>query len=198
MSGTSGTTPPAPGTPLSFRLVPFDPAAAPAGVQLEGELQRTDNRLHLRYRLADPSGAIRIPSADPTPARRDGLWSRTCLELFLAAPGEAAYWEFNLSPSGDWNVYRLGGYRQGLAPEPAVVALPLAVERRGDGLELELSTSLTDLVADDQPMQVAVTAVLEPHAPAGGGDAGPLSYWALGHPGPEADFHDRAGFLLRI
>ncbi len=198
MSGTSGTTPPAPGTPRSFRLVPFDPAAAPAGVQLEGELQRTDNRLHLRYRLADPSGAIRIPSADPTPARRDGLWSRTCLELFLAVPGEAAYWEFNLSPSGDWNVYRLRGYRQGLAPEPTVVALPFAVARRGDGLELELAFELAPLVADDQPMQVAVTAVLETHAPAGGTDAGPLSYWALGHPGPEADFHDRAGFLLRI
>ena len=39
-------------TPQSFRLVPFDPATAPAGVRLEGELQRTGNRLHLRYHLA--------------------------------------------------------------------------------------------------------------------------------------------------
>jgi hypothetical protein len=178
--------------------MPFDPATAPAGVQLEGDLQRTGNRLQLRYRLADPSGAIRIPPAASTPARRDELWSRTCLELFLAVPGAAAYWEFNLSPSGDWNVYRLSGYRQGLAAEQAVVALPFAVERRGDGLELELAFELATLVAADQPLQVAVTAVLEPHPPAGGGDAGPLSYWALGHPGPEADFHHRGGFLLRI
>ena len=185
-------------TPQAFRLVPFDPAAAPARVQLEGDLQRTDGLLHLRYRLGDPSGAIRIPPADPAPARRDGLWSRTCLELFLAVPGEAAYWEFNLSPSGDWNVYRLSGYRQGLAAEQAVVALPFAVERRGDGVELELAFELAPLVADDQPLQVAVTAVLEQHAPAGDSGEGPLSFWALGHPGPEADFHDRAGFLLRI
>ncbi len=185
-------------TPQAFRLVPFDPAAAPAGVQLEGDLQRTDGRLHLRYQLADPSGAIRIPPATPVPARRDGLWNRTCLELFLAVPGAAAYWEFNLSPSGDWNVYRLSGYRQGLAPEPAVAALPFAVARRGDGLELELTVQLAPLVAADQPLQVAVTAVLEQHAPAGGGGEGPLSFWALGHPGPEADFHGRAGFLLRI
>lgn len=185
-------------TPQAFRLVPFDPAAAPAGVQLEGDLQRTDGRLQLRYHLADPSGAIRIPPATPVPARRDGLWNRTCLELFLAVPGAAAYWEFNLSPSGDWNVYRLSGYRQGLAPEPAVVALPFAVARRGDGLELELTVQLAPLVATDQPLQVAVTAVLEQHAPASGGGEGPLSFWALGHPGPKADFHGRAGFLLRI
>ncbi|MCP9815610.1 DOMON-like domain-containing protein [Synechococcus sp. GreenBA-s] len=187
-----------PRTPQAFRLVPFDPAAAPAGVQLEGDLQRTDGRLQLRYQLADPSGAIRIPPATPVPARRDGLWNRTCLELFLAVPGAAPYWEFNLSPSGDWNVYRLSGYRQGLAPEPAVVALPFAVARRGDGLELELTVQLAPLVAADQPLQVAVTAVLEQHAPAGDSGEGPLSFWALGHPGPEADFHGRAGFLLRI
>lgn len=198
MTATSTPPPAGPGAPQSFRLVPFDPTTAPAGVQLHGALQRTDGRLHLRYHLADPSGAIRIPPATPAPARRDGLWNRTCLELFLAVPGAAAYWEFNLSPCGDWNVYRLSGYRQGLAPEPAVAALPVAVARRDDGLELELSFPLAPLVAAEQPLQVAVTAVLEQHAPAGGSGEGPLSFWALGHPGPEADFHERAGFLLRI
>lgn len=198
MTATSTPPPAGPGAPQSFRLVPFDPTTAPAGVQLHGALQRADGRLHLRYHLADPSGAIRIPPATPAPARRDGLWNRTCLELFLAVPGAAAYWEFNLSPCGDWNVYRLSGYRQGLAPEPAVAALPVAVARRDDGLELELSFPLAPLVAAEQPLQVAVTAVLEQHAPAGGSGEGPLSFWALGHPGPEADFHERAGFLLRI
>ncbi|WP_411876213.1 DOMON-like domain-containing protein [Vulcanococcus limneticus] len=182
----------------SFRLVPFDSATAPARVRLEGDLSRTDERLRLRYRLADPGGTLRIPPAAPAPRRRDELWSRTCLELFLAVPGSVAYWEVNLSPSGDWNVYRLSGYRQGLAPEPAVTALPFAVERCGDGLELKLEFHLAPLVATGQPLQMAVTAVLEHHTPPGVSGEGPLSYWALGHPGPVADFHDRDGFLLRI
>lgn len=198
MTTTCPTPPAAPGDPQAFRLAPFDPATAPAGVRLEGDLIRSGAQLQIHYHLSDPDGALRIPPAALAPTRRDGLWSRTCLELFLAVPGSPAYWELNLSPSGDWNVYRLSGYRQGLAPEPAIPALPFAVERRSDGLDLELEINLAALVAADQPLQVAVTAVLECHAPADASGEGPLSYWALGHPAPEADFHHRGGFLLRI
>jgi hypothetical protein len=36
-----------------------------------------------------------------------------------------------------------------------------------------------------------VTAVLQQQS-------GSCSYWALRHPGPEADFHRRDGFALRL
>lgn len=182
----------------TFHLVPFDPATAPAGVRLEGDLTREEEQLRLRYRLTDPHGAIRIPAPADAPLRRDGLWSHTCLELFLALPGSRAYWEVNLCPSGDWNVYRLTAYRQGLAPEPAVAALPFAVERHALGWELALTFPLATLVAGDPPLQVAVTAVLEEAVQAGAGGEAALSYWALHHPGPSADFHHRDGFRLRI
>jgi len=38
---------------------------------------------------------------------------------------------------------------------------------------------------------VAITAVLQSRD-------GTCSYWALLHPGPEADFHRREGFALRL
>ncbi|NJM95457.1 MAG: hypothetical protein HC792_04035 [Acaryochloridaceae cyanobacterium CSU_5_19] len=38
-----------------------------------------------------------------------------------------AYWEVNLSPRGDWNIYHLQGYRQGLQAEMAIKTLPLVV-----------------------------------------------------------------------
>lgn len=132
-----------------------------------------------------------LPPATAEPRRRDELWTTTCFELFLAEPGAEPYWEVNLSPSGDWNLYRLSGYRQGLTPEPAISALPFVVERDGSGLALTVSLDLGALPLAGRPLELAVTAVLELRD-------GDILYWALRHPGEQADFHWREGFELRV
>jgi hypothetical protein len=47
------------------------------------------------------------------------------------------------------------------------------------------------IVSANQPLQVGIAAVIRL---AGGG----LTYWALTHPGPQADFHRRDGFLVEL
>jgi hypothetical protein len=142
-----------------------------------------------------------IPPLAPNPQRRDGLWQATCVELFLALPGQESYRELNLSPSGDWAVYRLEGYRQGLTSDPAWSGLPLrrrnvgadaSADDKGSGiLELQLDTPLPPELSTAPELEVAITAVLQSRD-------GTCSYWALVHPGPEADFHRREGFALRL
>ena len=176
-------------TPPRFALRCFAPA--PAALAISGTVQRRGEQLHLHYRIDDPTGRVRLPATAAPPRRRDELWTTTCLELFLAEPDAAPYWEVNLSPSGDWNVYRLTAYRQGLAPEPAITALPFTIERHAHGLELQLRLDLSALVPAGRPLDLAITAVLEEQG-------GEISYWALAHPGPEADFHRRDGFVLRV
>ena len=158
---------------------------------LEPSGDASDDWLRLRYRLIDPQGLVRIPSPSATPQRCDGLWEHTCLEAFLAEPGAERYWEVNLAPSGDWNVYRLSAYRQGLTPEAAISALPMQVSRRADGLDLEVALDLEALPLVGRPLQLGITAVLELQ----GGD---ILYWALLHPAEQADFHLRSGFGLRV
>ena len=173
-----------------FALRSFAPP--PASLALAGSVQRDGDRLRLQYRLEDPEGLVLLPPASAAAPRRcDELWTSTCFELFLAEPGTGPYWEANLSPSGDWNLYRLSGYREGLAPEPAISALPFAVERQGGGLALRVDLDLGALPLAGRPLELAVTAVLELRD-------GEILYWALAHAGAEADFHRREGFLLRI
>jgi hypothetical protein len=54
-----------------------------------------------------------------------------------------------------------------------------------------VTAPLPAALAAVQPLELAVTAVLEQRN-------GLISYWALQHGGPEADFHRRDGFVLRI
>ena len=172
-----------------FALRSFTPP--PASLALAGSVRRDGDRLSLHYRLEDPEGLVLLPPATATPRRRDELWTATCFEFFLAEPGAEPYWEVNLSPSGDWNLYRLSGYRQGLAPEPAIGALPFVVQRDGSGLEVMVTLDLGALPLEGRPLELAITAVLELRD-------GEILYWALRHPGEQADFHWREGFGLRV
>lgn len=181
-------------------LIPFDPDG-PAGVAIAAQARvlRPTQQLELHFRVRG-AGTLLLPERlerPSQPERRDGLWEHTCLEAFVSAETEG-YWEFNLAPSGHWNVYRLEGYRQGLVPERFYDALPMAISRgnapgegEGDTLELSLRCPLPPPLAAAAELQVGLTAVLESRS-------GPLTYWALHHPGPAADFHLRDGWSLRL
>ncbi|KEF41107.1 MAG: hypothetical protein ER33_13125 [Cyanobium sp. CACIAM 14] len=176
---------------LAFRLHPFEGVGVAPALRLDGRLRREGDRLSLFYRLEGPLEALRLPPPEPAPGRRDELWRSTCFECFLACEGARPYWEFNLSPSGDWNAYALEDYRQGLRPEPAYRTLAarwVCGERR---LTLEAAFPLPPSLPAGAPLQLGITAVIELAA-------GGLSYWALAHPGTEPDFHRRDGFLLRL
>ena len=179
----------------AFVLRPFGCSAATLGLRLEGRLARLGDQLRVHYELRGDLASVLLPHpAAGGPERRDGLWEHTCFELFLAAEGAAPYWEMNLAPNGDWNLYRLDNYRQGLRPEPDRQALPFTISRRAEGLVLTVELSLPEELVQacrERPLRLGVTAVIEQQG-------GALSYWALAHGGPEADFHRREDFLLRL
>jgi hypothetical protein len=185
-------------TSIPFRLIPFTgsgPGTDPVGLSsteslmINGHLSLTGDTLEVAYQLEGDLAGLHLPAPTGPPERRDLLWQSTCLELFMARQGADGYWEFNLSPAGHWNVYRLEGYRQGLKPEPAYAQLPIQMERHGAQLTLTLRCPLpADLRSG---MEVGITAVIQRLD-------GALSYWALHHPTAEADFHHRGGFTLQV
>ena len=198
-----------PAIPCKFTLLPFiDSLQLPerdlAGIGISGSVAvlRGKNsefppsaQLQLEYRLAwpadDSAAAVLLPESKTAPQRRDQLWAHTCLELFIAIPGEKRYWEVNMAPSGDWAVYRLDDYRQGLQPEPQLAALPFQVHRQLGLLELRLHWNLPAELAAAAELELGASAVIE-HLD------GEISYWALNHPAPKADFHNRQSFALRV
>jgi len=78
-----------------------------------------------------------------------------------------------------------------MAEETALTSLPVSVRRRPDSLLVALELEIERIVAADQPLAVGLAAVLRFR------DQG-LTYWALTHPGPQADFHRRDSFLVEL
>jgi hypothetical protein len=167
-----------------------------ARLQAGHQASRQAGRLELSWRLAGDLDALVLPDPSETRRRCDGLWQTTCLEAFWGFAGQDAYWELNLAPSGDWNLYRLSHYRGTLAPV-ALAAPPWQVRRRAGELEVAVELDLGEVAGGDEsgvaglPLEVSLTAVIEQ---VGQG----VSYWALAHTGAEPDFHRRDSFGLRL
>jgi hypothetical protein len=164
--------------------------ATPAGVALSLAVQVhvDETEWVLQYRLLGPMAALRIPlNASTGPA--DGLWQHTCFEAFVGAEGEAAYREFNFSPSGQWAAYRFQTER--VRDTAADVTQPaLHVSTTTDELQLTARLPVASLPAGPV-VALGLCAVVEEAD-------GRLSYWALAHPKDRPDFHHRDGRALRL
>lgn len=174
-----------------YSLIPFPDSSIPE-IQITGTVSRRMNLLAVHFVMTGQTHVIFFPAVMAFPQRRDDLWRTTCFEFFLAIPNKPEYWEFNMSPSGDWNAYHMDAYRQvGLREESSIQRLQFSIENRGENVLVEATVDLTPFTREDQQIQVEVTSVIEDKT-------GHETYWALMHPGPEADFHRREGFILQL
>jgi hypothetical protein len=178
-------------TRQSFSLTPF-PASSIPPIAITGNLSRQNNVLALSYSLVGNLESILMPSPSAHPARKDELWKATCFEFFLALKDQPQYWEFNMSPSGDWNVYHMDTYRRvGFREETSIRWLQFEVKDEVEKLTLNVTVDLSPIIQAAQSLDVGITAVIQTRD-------GDETYWALVHPASQADFHLRESFTLAL
>lgn len=175
----------------SFSLKPFPSDRPQPQINLTCSVGRRTDTLSFSYLLLGPLAEIVIPAPSDVPSRKYGLWEETCFEFFIGTRNSDKYWEFNLSPAGNWNVYLFTSYRQGMKEDQAFTSLPFSVRTRPDGLRLSLELDLEKIVPAGQALQIALSAVVRE-------GSGRITCWALTHPGLKPDFHRREAFIVEL
>jgi hypothetical protein len=175
---------------IELRRHPSTPSATVRAIRALVRRSATAE-LQITFRLEGDIRRIQIPS----PRQRQigaELWRHTCFEVFIAIDGHAAYHEFNFSPSGEWTVYALRGYRDGSPLMDQMMRPDIAVNSYDGRFELDALVRL-DRISDIHPrasLRIGLSAVID----ASDG----LSYWALRHPAAQPDFHNAASFALPL
>lgn len=168
---------------IAYNLMRHPDGAAPLSGVAVSVTRAASGLLQLGYVIEGKLNEVIFPQPQP-PARTEDLWRNTCFEAFIAATH--GYYEFNLSPSGQWAAYRFDGYRSGmrdaLAPDPQI-----AWVRNGDTAQLAATLHLPPDVIGP----LGLSAVIE-HSD------GTKSYWALAHLPGRPDFHDPACFAAEL
>ena len=170
-------------------LQPLLPFAGAAPVTVHAGVERRTDGLCLRYLLGGELSLLSIPPLKAAPSRQDRLWETTCLECFFGLRDRPGYWEVNLSPTGDWNVYTLSKYRQGMREETTITELAVTVTATADTIALAALLPTTGLFGKEDPLRAGLCGVLQEQS-------GRKSFWALAHPATQPDFHDQRGFVL--
>jgi hypothetical protein len=152
-----------------------------------------DGGLQAQFDCRCGDATLRLPDARRAEAA-DELWRHTCCEIFVGVAGDAAYREFNWSPSGQWALYAFSAYRlrgaSGLNQSAPAPRMEFASGATGWTLQARLDAAALPKVSADR-IELGVAAVLE------AADGG-LSYWALRHASARPDFHQRETFVLRL
>ncbi len=180
----------APPDPARLHRLTLHPASDPGAVRgIDAVAWRTVSGMRLAYTLHGSLDTLVMP-APARPARRDELWRHTCFEAFVRIAGEAAYAEFNFSPSGEWSAYGFDAYRAGM--RELALASPPRMRVVGQSDRLQVDVHVDELPAPwgaAARLLLALTAVVE-HA------GGAISYWSVAHPAGRPDFHHEDGCVV--
>ena len=182
----------------AFRLVPFAVPGAPSGanaasldIEITGTIALDAGTVNVTYRISGATDRVKYASASAQPARKHELWRTTCFELFLRSPASVEYWEVNLAPSRDWNVYRFTTYRSALQQEPDIADIMITTEVAPAGLTSVRATLPLPPSLVGQKLAVGISSVIQERS-------GEVHYFALRHGGTKPDFHDPAGFDIKL
>lgn len=174
-----------------FSLIPFSAQDVPP-LTISGTVDRQNNIFVIQFNMVGNLGEIFLPSAITNPARKDELWRTTCFELFIAAKESPNYWEFNMSPSGDWNVYVMDAYRQvNMKEETRIQRLLVQVQQNVTCISLKAEIDLNSIIGREKAVEAGITSVIQTNTKK-------ESYWALTHPQAKADFHLRESFVFEF
>ncbi len=172
---------------IPFSLKPFEPIS---DLAISGRVVRSHSSLTVEYTLTGAVDDLEVPPVtNASPSRRDQLWQHTCFEIFIGIPNSTRYWEVNVSPNGDWNVYRFDDYRQAMVAETGCQQVTSTWQSLTKGYYLTLELPTDDWLTADQSLEVGVSTVIK---------ADSVSHWALEHTGEEPDFHRRDSFSLVV
>ena len=179
-----------------FHLIPF-PTNYPDSEQsssidlnIDGQIERNQSTITIHYEVSGDLSKVLWPTFIAHYQRKDGLWKHTCFELFILPANNSEYYEYNFSPSGNWNAYIFDDYRKGQQDLP-LDKIEIELEREGeDKIILNSSIPLIDAV---QPatFKVGISAVIEDQQHQ-------HHYYALSHIGERPDFHIHESFTLAL
>ena len=175
----------------TFSLIPFVDANLP-DIKITGSISRKVNDLSIHFALTGNIENLTCSEPSAHPTRKDELWKSTCFEFFIASPNQPEYWEFNISPSGDWNIYHMDTYRRvGFRGETLIQQLPFSVQKETGCISVDATIDLSPIIQTENTIQVGITSIIQTKD-------GYETYWALTHPNPQADFHLRESFMIEL
>jgi hypothetical protein len=189
----------------TFEIIPFQDNNLIESIR--GEFEICEQQIVINFQLGGKVSEVCWPEKDESSGRQFGLWEHTCLEFFIGPEDSSNYWEFNLSPNGNWNCFSFSDLRTDMQESSALELSLLACEVEENTATCTALIHCDDLIHDIvlSGIRIGISAVIE--------HTSGFFYYALAHcsngqssngessNGEKArrpDFHARENHLLLL
>ncbi len=145
-----------------------------------------DNQLTLEYQIQGNMSQYHFPKQTKQ-ERANELWLDTTFELFIAPTNSDEYWEINISPSTQWNVYHFTSYKEGMK-ESNIISQPTI---KTDEYHNEYRLTFNSTVPNehfDHVLQINLCVILLDQK-------GVRHFYSIKRREGSPDFHDRDSFM---
>ena len=174
---------------MQVTLVPHKKLTTPPNYSVSVQVNWTGPHLSLEYEIKGDLNTLVLPPLNSKPKRLDELWKHTCFEAFLGLNNDPHYWELNISPSGDWNLYSFSNYRTGQSLETRIHKMNHEILESNSTCHRSKITLDVSNFLPETLIPIGLTAVIE-HRDSS------KTYWAIRHCSDQPDFHIRESFLI--
>ncbi len=147
------------------------------------DCSRNKKSIFVTYEVLGDISSLHLPVKNNKPEQKDFLWKETCLELFVAKKEDSSYVEFNLSPSGDFNVYFFSDYRKKKESDKESYVKILERKENASCLKIQAEFFLEDLPSE---IIFSITTILKTKEQ--------NYHYAFSHVKDRPDFHAREKF----
>lgn len=173
---------------MNVELVPFAQTKATEVIKLSVDFKIEAGACLFKFLVLGPVEKLAVPAISPAPTRKEGLWNRTCFEVFISREGSTKYLEWNFSPTHDWCRLSFDDYRVPSKDPIKNHDAPKIISRRGKKeFSLDAHFSLEPYEAfwgASSKYEVGLGVVVEHQN-------GDRSFWAPSHLATHPDFHLR-------
>ncbi|MBN2891996.1 MAG: hypothetical protein JXL97_09025 [Bacteroidales bacterium] len=165
---------------MKYKLIPFN--KNDKSLHFTANIEIINNFVvKIKYEMKGNIADVIIPEISNNPKRLDNLWEQTCFELFIGEKDKKNYYEVNLSPSKDWNVFTFEDYRIGKNEEKSVKQVNIIVEKANKIFKLSTSVDFSKLLKSNE-LVLGISAMIFKKS-------NKKEYWAIKHSGSKPDFH---------
>jgi hypothetical protein len=125
---------------------------------VKASFQRHKNTITLYFELIGTVNEYHFKNPSKQ-QRADNLWKNTCFELFIANTHNNAYWEINISPSTQWNIYHFSDYKEGMKKEKNITQPIIKTTQKNNYYSLSFTSTFTQDVLN-QELQINLAVIL--------------------------------------
>jgi hypothetical protein len=175
----------------TFEIIPFRDNNLIESIR--GKFETCEKQIIISYQVIGKISEVCWPQKTASPTRQFGLWEHTCLEFFIGPATSHNYWEFNLSPSGNWNCFSLSDVRTDMQESETLVLSSVECEIKQDVATCTALIHCDDMVLSD--IRIGISAVIEHTS---GFFYYALAHYSNGEKARRPDFHARENHLLLL